>query len=220
LLRGGGAFLITPTFIDTAIDTLDAKIQYGKNYLDSLHKYRSAIHLKNLNTISEDETKFSNRLTLCTGYEFSIYPSYQKKIDSISASIPIKGFYIGSFFRLYPCHPSKYEDKCHLKIYCGVSAGIFSIKDATITVFNPDALPLTFSSETTIAPETYIVFGLKNFFLDISYQYLNFSNLSYAPVVDGTSITAEKYSLLPRVMNLSSLHITFGISFAGKGFLN
>ncbi|HTA81569.1 MAG TPA: hypothetical protein VK783_01430 [Bacteroidia bacterium] len=220
ILRFGVGLSITPTSLSDTTNTEGDTIQVGgrlyastlmpvtdtiKSGTHKLSRTYTLLIVDNdekkviLKRIGERERRLQNHFAISIGYEN--FALCHVKIDSSNSDSPVSGFYAGAFYNFLS------------GASIGCTLGLFTISGATATIGNPiNPLPIKYSSETALSPELYIGQSINKWlFIELSYKYLNFNSITYIPT-NGGIIGQSEYAQLPNHINLSSVHITIGLS--------
>lgn len=154
------------------------------------------------------------KVTLLVGYQHSSF--YRFGTPFLPGPVPVGGVFVASLLGPYPLPMSK-----HLAWSGGVGGTIVRL---TSLALRADTLATELTSERTFAPEAMLLlmYGVSPGYrvvLGASYQYLRFGSLSYHAMQPGDRIPAAILRTLPRNLELQSVHVSLGFSFAAMGLI-
>lgn len=155
------------------------------------------------------------KVTLLVGYQHSA--SYRFDTPRFTQAVPVGGIFVAGLLGPYPLPFWPRQ----LSWYGGLGGTIVRLSDIS---FRADTLAVTVSTERTLAPEVlgmlmYQVAPGYRVFLGASYEYLRFGSLSYRAGQPGDRIPAATLLALPETLELRSIQVSAGFSFASSGLI-
>jgi len=154
------------------------------------------------------------KVTLVVGYQHSAF--YRFGRAELPAAVPVGGVLLASLLGPYPV---PFAGK-RFQWFAGAGGTVVRLSGLAARA---DTLELELSTERTFAPEATIMvmFAVASgyrAFLGASYQYLRFGSVTYR-AVQAERIPARVLATLPEELQLQTVHLSLGFSFAASGLI-